>query len=511
MPYEPGNIYALLEVCILFMTKTTTTLTKNFTVLLGSQVITWTLTMVLMVFLPRYLGAVNMGKLHFAVSIWSILGIIMAFGMDAFMVKEIARDNTKISTYFGTKAVLSTLFFFVCMATLLLILNTFNYSPITINVIILIGLEFWIWQFVGGNEAVLQGIEQMQHISVGRIVGHSLNVGISVTLLLLGWGIYIVSALRILSALIVFAVQFYTLKRVTPLRPQLDVRLAPSLLSAGRPYFLASISMVTYMHLDVVIMSFLVDEQAIGWYGTADQLFGTLLFIPTAFITAVYPIYSKLSVNELEPLQQMMSKSFDSMLLVSVPIGLGLFLIARPLVLLLYGTEFTNSGPVLAAFGIVLILTYLNMLVGQFLISIDRQTPWAIVMFVATLATIPLDLWLIPWSDGTYGNGALGGAFAFIITEIGMLASGLYLLPSKTLGLSNVWSAIRILTAGLTMLGTAWWFQEQFIGVPIAVGAAVYITLILLFRVIPKEDMESVKESIQSLAGRLVRREATAM
>lgn len=452
-----------------------------------------------------------MGKLHLGISLWTIMAVIMAFGTDQLMVKEIARAPEKISDLFGTKVVLSSGLFLVCMVGLYFASLSLGYDPLTVYAIVLVGIEFWLWQFVSANESTLQGLERMEHISVGRIAGHTFNVLVGISLLLLGFGLFAIIAVRIVAALVVFAFQFVRLRQMTEIRPRFDLPLIPKLLGSGWPYFLTGISMVVYMQLDVVIMSFLVSEEAIGWYGTADQLFGTLLFIPTAFITAIYPVYSKLAVNDEEPLKALMSKSFDSMLLVGVPIGLGLFLIANPLVSLLYGAEFKNSGPVLAAFGIVLILTYLNMLVGQFLISIDKQRPWALVMAIATAATIPLDLWLIPWTNAVYANGALGGAIAFIFTELAMLLCGIALLPSQTLGLRNVFAALRIFTAGLAMVGVVWWFGTAIIPIQVAIGGVVYLGLILLLRVVPNEDLEYLKAMVQQTIAKFMRKEVAAV
>lgn len=499
------------------MHKQNDTLAKNFAVLLSSQFVTWILTLVLMVFLPRYLGAANVGKLFLAVAVWTVLSVVMTFGSDQFAVKAIARDRSRMSVLFGTKVLLSTILFVLCMTTLYFVLRYFDYPTITIYVILLIGLEFWIWGFVNATESVLQGIEQMEHISIGRILGHIFTVSVGVTLLLLGGGIFTICVVRIVSTLLIFGVQYVMLKRTTDMLPQVDPKLLGTLLKEGWPYFLTSISMVAYMQLDIVILSALVNEETIGWYGIADQLFGTLLFIPTAFIISAYPVYAKLSVNELEPLKKLLAKNFDSMLLIGVPMGLGLFLVGNQIVLLLYGAEFAKSGPVLSAFGIVLILTYLNMLVGQFLIAIDRQKPWAFVMAVALLLTIPLDYWLIPWTHSEFQNGALGGAFAFIITELGMLICGFALLPKGTLGRANVQIAIKIFAAGLVMVCSVWWLreyflseyflQEYFVAIPIVSGVLVYVGMVLLLRIVPKEDIESVKEMAQGLIARITRRE----
>ena len=97
-------------------------------------------------------------------------------------------------------------------------------------------------------------------------------------------------------------------------------------------------------------------------------------------------------------------------------------------------TEFTNSGPILGVLGIVLIFTYLNILFGQILICLDRQRALTVVMAAATLATIPLDLLFIPLCVRFFNNAALGGAFSFVVTELGMLVAMVRLLPRGALG-----------------------------------------------------------------------------
>lgn len=487
------------------------TLAKNFVVLLSSQAVTWLLSLVLMIFLPRYLGPTNVGKLYLAIALWTVLEVVMTFGSDEFVVKAIARDTSRASTFFGTKSFLNSGIFVFCFIALYYTLRWFDYPQITIYVVMLIGLEYWIRLFVISAESVLQGMETMEHISIGRILGQFFNVVVGVTLLLLGWKIFMICAVRIATAVTVFVVQYYFLQQTAKFRPQVDRKLFGTFFKEGWPYFLTGISMVAYMQLDIVILSALVNEETIGWYGTADQLFGTLLFIPSAFIMSAYPAYVKLSVNEFGSLQKLMAKNFDSMLLLGVPMGLGLLMIGNQLVLLLYGTGFEKSGPVLSAFGIVLILTYLNMLVGQFLIAIDRHKPWAFVMAIALLLTIPLDYLLIPWTHSAFGNGALGGAFAFIITELGMLLCGFALLPQGTLGNANVRTTIRVVIAGLVMVGSIWWLREYFIAIPIITGVVVYVGMVLLLKIVPKEDIDSLKEMARRMFARVSRREATAV
>ncbi|MCB0142068.1 MAG: polysaccharide biosynthesis C-terminal domain-containing protein, partial [Caldilineaceae bacterium] len=223
------------------------------------------------------------------------------------------------------------------------------------------------------------------------------------------------------------------------------------------------------------------------------------------------PVFSRLFEETSDSLNRLMQHSFDTLMILSVPIGLGLVMIADPLVLLLYGADFAQSGPILSVMGIVLILTYQNMLLGRFLISMDRQTSWTIVMVVATLATVPLDYLLVPWCERMFSNGAIGGAIAFVITETAMMFVGLLLLPRGALNRSNAWTALRVMVAGLIMMYGISWLQHQFILIPVAVGAIIYLGLIWVMGVVPKEDWNLIVDYTQRFLYRFSRKRAEAV
>ena len=78
------------------------TIAKNASVLLVSQVITWSLTLLMTLFLPRYLGVSAVGQFHLANSLWAIVAVLASFGMNTLVTKEIARDGSQLSKLIST-------------------------------------------------------------------------------------------------------------------------------------------------------------------------------------------------------------------------------------------------------------------------------------------------------------------------------------------------------------------------------------------------------------------------
>ncbi len=475
---------------------------KNTVILMGSQLTTWSLTLLLTIFLPRYLGAEGIGKLQFATSLWMIVGMLIAFGTGTLLTKEIARAPQRTAELLGVVMVLRILFFGVGYAGIVALLRWLDYPVVTINVVCIIGISNLIDQFATACQAALQGLEEMRILSIGNIVGKAIDTTVGVLLLLTGWGIYAIAALLIVSTSVRLVIQIIYLNRLHRLRLTFRAATLWRISTAGLPYLMSSIFLVGYLQMNVLIISFLLNEEAIGWYSAADRLFNTLLFIPTVFMMAIFPVFSRMMINDGEQLQRLMRKSFDTLLLLGVPIGLGMTVVAGPIVTFLFGPEFVNSGPILAVEGLALICMYQNVLLGQYLISIDRQNSWTVVMAVATFLLIGLDLMLIPWSHARWSNGAIGAAAAYGITELCMVIAGILLLPKGTLGRGNLWSAIRIFAAGGVMCAVAWGLSTLFIGVPIVAGVAVYLVMILLLQVLPKEDYQLLLNAVQGFLHR---------
>ena len=475
---------------------------KNASVLMVGQLITWGLAILLTIFMPRFLGPAAIGNFQLASSIWAIMTIFVTFGMDTLLTKEIARSPDKIDQLFGTSVVLRAILFVFGLIAVGVYTSLLGYSTQTIILVFIVGIANIFVQLTSACQATLQGLERMEYVSLSDIVSKTFITFATLALLFLGYGVIPVALVLIGGGIASSMIQFISLNRLHPIKLKPDWSIAIWMIKASFPYLLIVGIRTVYVQIDVVIISLLVSEVVLGWYSVASRLFSTLLFIPTVLMMAVFPAMSRMHTVSSDILQKIMRKNFDLMLIFGIPIGIGLFVIADPLVILLFGPAFAGSGPVLAIMGLVLILTYQNMLLGQFLISTDRQAIWTRVMAVATLITVPLDLVFIPLCQKMFHNGAIGGSLSFLVTESVITIGGMWLLPKGTLRSANLWTATRVIIAGLVMGGLTWITRDIFILVPIAVGAITYTSLIIGLRVITKEDWAFFMHIAQSTSAR---------
>lgn len=481
------------------------TVIKNASAMLVSQVVTWTLTLVFSIVLRRYLGPEGSGHIVIAQSIWLITGVFIGFGMDMLLTKEIARDHGRAASLLGTSYLLRVLFYMLGSVAVLAYSLAMGYSRETIIMIQVVGLSTLFMQLANASKATHQGLETMEYISISDIASKMANTLLGVAVLFLGFRELAVAVVLACSTLVLFVMQFYFLRRRHGLLPRFERAQVGWMLRSSLPYMATVFGMVAYSELSVITISMQVSTGEVGWYGAANQIFGTLLFGAVVYNTVTFPSMARAHTTRPESMPALLRRNLELILLISIPIGLGVFAIGDKLMVLLFGEAFAPSGLILQVMGFVIIFMYLNVLFGQYFNSIDRQHVWTTVVIVSALMIVPLNFVLVPWCRQVFGVGALGGAFSFLITEIGQFVAGWLLVPRGTLSWKSLVYMAQVSLAGALMVACVWLVRDQFIVVPIVVGALAYPALALLLRAVSKDDIDLVRQSGRGLFARLRR------
>jgi O-antigen/teichoic acid export membrane protein len=237
------------------------------------------------------------------------------------------------------------------------------------------------------------------------------------------------------------------------------------------------------------------------------KLFGTLLFVPMIIGTATLARLTASHVIGRARFREELTPIVESTLVISLPIAAATVAIAGPLVVLLYGGVFWQSGPVLSVLGLAIPATYLNIVVNQSLIASGRQIVWTKVMAFSAVLNPLINLFAIPAAHAAWNNAALGAAWSLVATEALMLVAGLYLLrgnidPAATSRVAR--AALASLTMGLAVYFT----QRYGFVVQVAVGVIWIGALALPLRLIKPDELALVRRQAGRVRSRLVRRVA---
>lgn len=469
---------------------------KNTTVMLGAQAITWISSFVLLMFLPRYLGSEDYGRLYLAISMAMIISIIIDFGGNYLIPKEVSKSRKSapriLLSYIGVRGIL----WVICMIGLVIFSLIVDYSPLVMTLIIILGVSK-LWQgLYKAIKGCFQGFEQMEYPSVGVIAEKIFIALFAVSALLLGAGPVPIAIIMTIGAFINLIICIKFAPKIISYIPDFKVKTSLSLLKSSLPYFLWSIFAVIYYRIDAVMLSTMTTESVVGWYGGAYRFFDVVMFLPSILTTVIFPIFSKLWDDGEEDLHTTFQQSLKFILVAAIPMCLLFFAFAENIIALFYGLE--EYGPsvlILQVFAVGIVLVYVDFILGSTILATDKQRPWAVIGFVAVLLNVGLNYLLIPYAQQNWANGAVGAAVTTLLTELFIMGAAFIMLPRQYFKNYDIWIPLKGVAAGLVMAAALWsmnyaglyWIARA------VLALGIYLLVIIYTKVVTPKEITFLK------------------
>lgn len=179
---------------------------------------------------------------------------------------------------------------------------------------------------------------------------------------------------------------------------------------------------VIYGKADITIIAYFLGSTAAGVYSPASTLMATLFLVPTAVYEVMLPVFSRMRAeNE----RQIPRKSFQLILLstgLGVILGVGLAIIAYPLVWFLYSPEFLASAPIVIILSNILLFKCISFALAAILAAVGWQGKRVWIQLAASVLNIGLNLLVVR------GYGIIGVAYVYVLTELLLTVGYLSLL-----------------------------------------------------------------------------------
>src|SRR5664279_2980931 len=155
----------------------------------------------------------------------------------------------------------------------------------------------------------------MEYQSIGSI----LNIAITLSGVLLAISFHmsiIYIAVVYLVANIVLLMFHFTIcawKFLLPKKIEFDRGLTKFLILEALPLTISGAFLLIAFRIDTVILSLLTNNSEVGIYNAAYNLLVALLFLPSVYVMAIFPVLSRLYVNSKKTLQFSYERSFKYM------------------------------------------------------------------------------------------------------------------------------------------------------------------------------------------------------
>ena len=431
-------------------------LAGNFLAVLFGQLGTWSLTVLTLTLLPRYLGPAGMGDISVGGTVAALSAVVAGMGIGTLVTREIARGADESGSLAGTAVAVSFTLGGGVGAIAFMGARFAGYEGDTLVAVAwsCVGVPFIVSSAVA--IAILQGKERMKAAALVDVVSKALllAVVIGVVALDLGLAAYLAGSLAVL--VLTFTTLMALLRRYHRPRfagfSQSGVR---ALVGGSVAFFAINVIWAVYTSLDPLLLSWLANREAVGIYAAPMRIFGTLMFIPVALTTVVFPRLAALhgSGSDGGEFGAFSGDILRMSLVTSALVSVGAVGFSDELLVRILGDEFARSGPVIVVMALSLLPTSMSMVCVRVAYASDRQRQVSAIGAASLVIRVGLAVMLIPVFDARWSNPALGGAVSLLAVECAMTLALSRLLPSSV-ATPGLWRfAARTLLSMLAALG----------------------------------------------------------
>jgi O-antigen/teichoic acid export membrane protein len=411
---------------------------RNLTALAGGQLVTWTMTFLWTLIVPRALGPSGTGLIVSAMAVAGVLGVVLGLGTRNYLVREMVVDPDAAPRLLGTAVVMRVLLTPVFVAAVVVYAHFAHYGHRGTVVLYLAAGATLLTLFAEPLQAGFQAIERMEYLALSDVITKSGQGVLGIALVLIGFrAVGIAGSMAAVAALVV-VLNAAWLSRWLRVDLRTNAAHLRDMVRQSVAYWAFGLFFMFYLWIDSVLLSLLTRSEVVGWYGVPTRLFQTLMFLPALLSTAWLPRLVSAFGEGPERLRDAARTPLELVGLLGPPICAGTVVVAGPMIHALYGSAYDRAVPVLIVLGLCVPPMYLNIVLNNVLVAAKRQVLWTYVMAGATVVNPLINVALIPFTEHRYGNGAIGAAVSLLLTELVILVAGFVIVGRSILDRATV-------------------------------------------------------------------------
>lgn len=209
----------------------------------------------------------------------------------------------------------------------------------------------------------------------------------------------------------------------------------------------SNIAIELYTLLDTTMLGLWCTEEVVGYYTNSVKIVKILVSLISAIGGVLLPRLSYYKEqNMMEQCDSLISKVTKIMLLFAIPCGIGVMILAEPIVLVMFGETFIPAiGTTRIATILIYVLGFSNLFGTQVLLTFNQEKKLLLCTCIGAASNILMNSMLIPMfqHDGAVVASVISES---IVTLMTILMSRKYIKVSVS---AKYW--IQIITSGLGM------------------------------------------------------------
>jgi len=384
-------------------------LTSNLSFLFVGEAISKVLTFAAFALLARTFGPVEFGYIEFVLAVMIFSTLLVDFGANPLGSREVAKARERlgetVAGIVGMRAILTISTYGLLLMFALVFLWD---KPEVRNLLLLYGLSLFFVPFF--LQFVFQGLEKMKWVAMCSIIRQTVFAGGVIGVVLSMQRLWVVPLIEIAA---VFSLSLYCVYmlvfHVRAIGFKTDLRMLWRTFREALPIGLSDITWAFMWYFATILLGLLTVGKEVGWFCAAHRPVMTLHTFVWLYFCNLLPTISRSENEPKEVLDDLMRYSMSFMSWGTVFLGVVGLTMAEPLMVLVFGNEFLESGKVMKVLIWMIPLSSLGCHYRYILIGYGYQKHEFISQAAAAAASIVLGLAFIP----KYGKE--GAAFSLVI------------------------------------------------------------------------------------------------
>lgn len=376
----------------------------------------------------RIMMADGIGQVQFFSSIISYISLFTCLGIPMYAIREVAKvrnDVAKMSTTTIEILLLHAMLTILGYVAVAIICMTV--SDVQTDIPLFLILSATIFFTAIGCEWFYQGIEDFKYVAIRGLVVKTISVVLLFLLVktkedILWYGAYTVFGVLGGNIFNFFRLRKYIDRKIVDIHDLHPLRHLKPVINIFAFNVITSI----YLQLNTVLLGFLKDVAAVGYFTAATKLMYMTMSVSNSLGSVMMPRASNLiAENKKDEFKSVVQKSYDFIIAISIPLVIGLIFTSKSAVLLLSGTGFHPSILASQIVAINIISVGISNVMGmQILYPMGKINIVILCTFLGAITNVITNVLLIP----RYGH--YGTAVAFAMTEFVVTVS-MYFIGRK--------------------------------------------------------------------------------
>ena len=361
------------------------------------------LLLILLIVAGRVLGEEDYGKFAFALALATIFEAFIDFGLKEVTTRAVARDRSVAPKFVANTLSLKLALAVGTMAVLVIAARALRSEADVRTACYLLGTSSVLRSYLLTARHVLVGLERFGLESIVVVTDRLLLLTLGITALALGYGLLGLTATFVLARLLATAVAYMlVIKQVGRVGPTFDVGFWYDLQLRALPIGAFVIVLYLYSYIDMIMLGVLRTDDETGLYSAAYRLYEGLSNIPAVLQIVLTPRLAREFVASRTRHTSLSRAGVAAALLLALPVAAGAFVLARPAVTLLFGSDYGRSTGVLQILVSGFVFVFPLFVLHTVAISVGAERWLLRTAVIGCIANIAMNAILIP-RHGMYG------------------------------------------------------------------------------------------------------------